>query len=97
MSSHLPECYLSGPTSVCPMCEAIRLCEQRVERRIDFMLAKAHDYGERTGYAAGVQAAFDAVVKQFRSKTNGTYDRYEDWDNAIDAALAAIDALREES
>lgn len=53
------------------------------------------DYGGHRAFALGVQAARDAVAARFRSRENGTRDRDEDWDNAIDAALVAIDALKE--
>ena len=98
MSSHLPECYLSGPPSMCPMCESLRACEQR-SYTLGIEVGK-HD-GWVAGHAAGVQAARDAVAALEplldRSKHEGGYDccgcatvGYV-WIDALDA----IDALKE--
>lgn len=63
----------------------------------DDVLAAAYhgEKGYAMGYTAGIDAAEGAVRSQSRSKENGTYSRDEDWDNAIDDALAAIRALKE--
>ena len=88
MSDHLPECTLPKGWGDC-ICTELRACEQRVERRIDFMLAKANDYGERTGYIAGVRAARDAVAALLGWQHGIAMTAITKAD-----ALDAIDALR---
>lgn len=107
MSDHLPECpatevSMSGHSTPPPdyeltytacICDRLRACEARVEQRIDAMLAKANDYGERTGYAAGLSAARDAVEAMRDENRQGTDPEW----GVLNAALASIDALRGES
>lgn len=97
---HLPECFNGRQRSggLPCICDRLRACEQRVERRIDFMLAKAHDYGERTGHAAGVQAARDAVAAYADERLVVTKhpNMSEDITAALRVAVARIDALRGE-
>ena len=78
VSDHLPECYLSGPPSLCPMCEALRACEQRVTHK-EFLLDEGDPYREvyRAGYRKGLAAAREVVS----------------WTQDIDDALDAINAL----
>lgn len=61
MSDHLPECYLSGPPSLCPMCEALRACEARLEdewlRSVDDAWRRGHDTGFRIGVMRGEHGA----------------------------------------
>ena len=80
MSDHLPECYLSGSPNLCPMCEALRACEQRVNDEW------VRDYGGHRAFALGVQAAREAVAAVGVRKDTSHDMRVQ--------ALAAIDALR---
>lgn len=89
MSDHLPECnqrdtawqkaYYSGVECVC---DALRACEQRIQADLEdeINLYRRH---ANEGYAAGVQAARDAVDVALLGTLQSTRDR----------ALAAIDAL----
>ena len=89
VSDHQPECYLSGPPSLCPMCEALRACEQRVfHEQIE---GRQHDMV--VAYLRGLDAARDAVAGQC-GHTKSVSSIYQcDHDRAV----AAIDALRGES
>jgi len=92
MSDHLPECRdalipdFHNERWIC-ICPALRACEQRV--RMGRMLTwDEYEDVKRRAYAAGVQAARDATDSQ-RSKFKA-----RDWDDAIDAAVAAIKNLQ---
>ena len=79
MSDHLPECPLNNIDihGLC-MCPELRACEQRV-----LSVAGPHNYsrGRKDGYAAGLDAAREAVAALPRL-------------TGVEAALAAIDTLR---
>ena len=103
MTDHLPECLHDDDTyglrGLC-ICDELRACEQRVREEDQRSLIKygvqmfmrGKQYGRPMAYAAGVQAARDAVLAL------PVIDRYDKW-WSIDGpqALAAIDALRRES
>lgn len=82
MSDHLPECYLSGPPSMCPMCEALRACEQRVADDIWGAIREGSQY--KSGFEGGLDAAREAV------------ERVSTLFEPLGPALVAIDALRGE-
>lgn len=92
MSDHLPECPMR-PIAEAPVdfhrvfpdciCKALRACEKRVLD--DDVLAAA--YHGQAGYAAGVQAAREAVARLLPSPGDAPLIDLRD-------ALAAIDALR---
>ena len=96
LDPHLPEC--SHPSHVqanvdaqfCHYCVPLRACEARVlEGRPDPGISEKQAIANhaiyRNGYAAGVQAARDAVAA-LRMGDSGAVD--------VDYALAAIDALK---
>lgn len=98
MSGHLPECWASDQIDrldpLC-ICDRLRACEQRVVSGP--MSMPSYLNGRQRGYAAGLDAARDAVaavppIDQWVDD-NGlvslVYDKGE--------ALAAIDALRGKS
>ena len=93
MTDHLPECYLSGPPSLCPMCESLRACEQRVrdEERSGAPVVTVGADGFGRGYNRGYFAALEAVEQAIRDALS------DDGRNlyAELTSLAAIDALRE--
>lgn len=101
MTDHLPECRFvvfqqqgQIPEAVIPMgciCSALRACEARLEDEWLNRYNAAEQRGYDAGFRNGVRAARDAASNQ-RSKFKA-----RDWDDAIDAAVAAIDALRGES
>ncbi len=82
MSDHQPECYLSGPPNLCPTCEALRACEQRVFQ--EQIKGRQHDMV--MAYLRGLDAAREAVA-YLEENDWAVYDSYQ-------KALAAIDALR---
>lgn len=93
MSDHRPECFYYmddfGDGERC-ICDRLRACEQRV-----LSVAGPHNYsrGRKDGYAAALSAARDAVAA-----SGGHSDRCIcDECYGTDAALAAIDALRDQS
>ncbi len=85
MSDHLPECYLSGPPNLCPMCEALRSCEQRVleDERALIAVEQTTLAELNAEYRKGLDAAREAV------------ERVSTLFEPLGPALAAIDALRE--
>ena len=98
MSDHLAECYLSGPPSLCPMCDALRACEQRVFQ--EQIKGRQHDMV--MAYLRGLDAAREAVAA-LRSEARAYLDAggnprhnaatrqaIHNWTQALDA----IDALR---
>ena len=91
MSDHLPECpEIVGEVGVSThcICYRLRACEARVR---DDEIAYAN-LRAASAYAAGVQAARDAVDRMGRYGT----DEMEPWDSAIAYTLATIDALRDQ-
>ena len=82
MSEHLAECYLSGPPSLCPMCDALRACEQRVFQ--EQIKGRQHDMV--MAYLRGLDAAQEAVAAVGVRKDTSHDMRVQ--------ALAAIDGLR---
>lgn len=82
MSDHVLECRWESQRCIC---EELRACEQRVLD--DDVLAAA--YHGQAGYAAGVQAAREAVAAVSVRKDTSHDMRVQ--------ALAAIDTLRGES
>ena len=98
MSDHKPECPMRDeqwpkhPLEVCEYCDMIAACEQRVLDALD--LAGANVKYQRIGFAAGLDAAREAVGALPTSLTKfGTTTIMESVDKA--AAIAAIDALKE--
>lgn len=101
MSNHMPECphvpgdYLFGAPIGC-ICPELRAYEQRVRDEIaadgPWFRSVVHQCCEdkHTAYAAGVQAARDAVAAEMDAAINVCGE-------CTDVALAAIDALRGES
>ena len=92
MTEHLPECYLSGPPSLCPMCESLRACEQRVrdEERSGAPVATielAFGRGYNRGYFAALEAVEQAIRDALSDDGRNLYAEL--------TSLAAIDALRE--
>ena len=87
MSDHLPECrrwFTNMPApDECPACEMFRACEQRVREEHSEVDAYR---GWVKGYAAGVSAAYEAVLNAGLCAPH----------RCQSDALAAIDALREE-
>ena len=100
MTDHLPECpYVvfdqqgQIPATVIPgrcICRALRACEQRVREGEVISLKAAYRAGRKRGHAEGVQAASDAVKAEMDAAINVCGE-------CTDVALAAIDALREET
>lgn len=98
MSDHLPECrYVvfqqqgQIPEAVIPMgciCAALSACEARLEDEWLNRYNAAEQRGYDAGFRNGVQAARDAVAEVDHI---GYYA-----EEVRDAALAAIDALRDE-
>lgn len=99
MTDHLPECPANWgvgamPDGPCIFCEMLRACEERV---LEDLPAVLFGHGDEktvlqirdTGYAAGVQAAREAVAAVSVRKDTSHDMRVQ--------ALAAIDALRGES
>lgn len=107
MTIHLPDCIYT-PERFDPeqnivwdgkpcICERLRACEQRVrdEERAGAPVAMIELAGYSRGYAAGVQAAREAVaaIPHWDEDSGESLFRACDKDNV----LAAIDALRGES
>ncbi len=94
-TDHLPECHTSmipdfyNERWIC-ICSHLRACEQRVYQ--EQIVGRQHDMvlGYRRGRADALREAREAASTQ-RSKFKA-----RDWDDAIDAALAAIDTLMED-
>jgi hypothetical protein len=101
MSNHLPECIYT-PENIDPdkgirwggspcICNRLRACEQRVANKIAALLVEGIDWQD--GFAAGLDAAQDAVAA---ISAHSTWPDMSYNDGLIDA-LAAIDALKEET
>lgn len=102
MTEHLPECWAkheSDPPAWC-ICDELRACEERVEESMDrawnqtVQLAVAHT---RTATLDAAREAVEAIPAPY--KVAGDYSTYgsyhEGKSDMKDAALSAIDALRE--
>ena len=106
---HLPECpTITDPHGVSDIgwscdcecqCEILRACEARVASVVSASLTQDGTFGD--GYAAGVQAAREAVaaIQQYvhipyESPSAVVNDERGDW-LWRDHAIAAIDALKE--
>lgn len=66
MTDHLPECYLSGPPNLCPMCEALRACEQRVRLEDDdyaYVAAQAEADGRMRGWNEALDTARERIMR----------------------------------
>lgn len=97
MNEHLPECVnamipdFHNERWVC-ICASLRACEQRVEETWS-AIAGRYQYAE--GYVAALDAAREAVVSCHLRLDSGKILRQGgDWENAIDKACRAIDALQ---
>ena len=109
LQGHLPECFMAarlGVDTYAPdvlaqmkragcICNRLRACEQRVRMEDDdyaYVSAQAEADGRRRGWVEALDAAREAVAA-----SSGHYDLCIcDECYGTDAALAAIDALREE-
>jgi|Laugrefa1bdmlbdn_1035148.scaffolds.fasta_scaffold39888_3 hypothetical protein len=90
MTDHLPECYLSGPPNLCPMCEALRACEQRA--RQDERTRMSPEWVYQQGYDNGLYDARIAVMK-LCEKQPSTWPTSE---AAMDELTDTINALKEQ-
>lgn len=101
MTDHLPECYdalipdFHNERWVC-ICAALRACEKRVWKvaynqglGAGSDMHGEHEKGWVKGYAAGVQAAREAVLAMVIETVGNSAA-------TVEQVLAAIDALREE-
>ena len=94
---HVPECFNGRQRSggLPCICDRLRACEQRVRMEDDdyaYVSAQAEADGRRRGWVEALDAAREAVAA-----SSGHYDLCIcDECYGTDAALAAIDALREE-
>ena len=99
MTDHLPECWIvsqSNPLNGC-ICTELRACEQRVRMEDDdyaYVAAQAEADGRRHGWAAGLDAAREALDALPTEQT--VKEGVSEFWVEINHALAAIDALREE-
>ena len=108
MSDHLPEC-IYAPRNVDPkkgiewggqpcICPALRACEQRVRMEDDdyaYVSAQAEAGGRMRGWSEALNAAREAVFSCHLRLDSGKILRQGgDWENAIDKACRAIDALQ---
>jgi len=106
--THLPECVdamipdFHNERWVC-ICAPLRACEQRVTERWESLHGWGESYAYKTGsdngfdvgYAAGLDRAREAVDSLHLRLNSGEILRQSgDWENALDKALRAIDALR---
>ena len=109
MSGHLLECpytpgiwYSLDEPCICPQ---LRACEQRVREelfplrsRLAEQLETARVNGWHAGWNAALEDGYAAGLNAARKAASTQRSKFKarDWDDAIEAALAAIDALREE-
>ena len=102
MTDHLPECWIvsqSNPLNGC-ICTELRACEQRVRMEDDdyaYVAAQAEADGRRNGWAAGLDAAREAVAATFIGwcKDYMNCTDYEHVCGKRREIIAAIDALKE--
>ena len=109
MQGHLPECFMAarlGVDTYAPdvlaqmkragcICDRLRSCEERL--RQGWCVSSCGNAHYTIGYEEGLDAARDAVAAQHLRTDDGQILRQGgDWEHAVDRALAAIDALRDQ-
>ena len=106
MIGHKPECPANWgvgemPEGPCTFCEMLSACEQRVREEDQRSLIKygvqmfkeGKEYGRQTAYAAGLDAAREALDALPTEQT--VKEGVSEFWVEINHAIAAIDALRE--
>lgn len=97
MSEHLPECPWADHGFALPcICDRLRACEQRVreDMALQYLVSdREQQEQEERAFAAGVQAARDAVAAV---SVGGQHFWAVGFRDGTEQALAAIDGLRGE-
>ena len=95
MTDHLPECPWADRGYAFPcICDRLRACEQRVreDMALQYLVSdREQQEQEERAFAAGVQAARDAVAAV---SVGGQHFWAVGFRDGTEQALAAIDALR---
>lgn len=96
LQGHLPECLTTTyDAEVWCICDRLRACEERL--REGWCISSCGNTHYTIGYEEGLDAARDAVAAQHLRTEDGQILRQGgDWEHAVDRALAAIDALRDQ-